>query len=140
MNGSFVREISRLHQVIEGWTTGELPETEEAFDGFAAALEPSFVIINPGGSMERRDYVVDRFRQRYGARGGVGFGIAIAEANVRQTVGDHALVTYHEIWTKEASPAGTILASAWLRGNERTPGGIGWLHLHETWLTPPPPA
>ncbi len=138
MTDVFVREVVRLHQVIEGWTTGQVLETADAFAGFADALEPDFVIINPDGQTETRDSVVGRFRQRHGARSGVGFQIGIAEATLRQTVDHHGLVTYHEIWTKHGGPAGTILASAWLHLNDGTPGGVGWLHLHETWLTPPP--
>ena len=138
-NGSiFLSEVSRLHTVIEGWTTGRLPETDEAFAGFADALDPQFVLINPEGSIERRDHVVTRFRQRHGARGAHAFRITIAEARLRFVLADHALVNYEEHWHRGDDPAGTILASAWLRHTKRAPGGVGWLHLHETWLTPPP--
>ena len=133
----FVGEVVRLHEVIEGWTTGRLPETDAAFAGFADALGPDFIIINPEGSIETREHVVPRFRERYGARG-ASFRIVIDDAALRLMHGEHALVTYQEIWRRGDDPAGTILSSAWLRRDDTAPGGVSWLHLHETWLTPPP--
>ena len=133
----FVGEVVRLHEVIEAWTTGRLPETYAAFAGFADALGPDFLIINPQGSAEPRGHVVPRFRERHGARG-PSFRITIDNAALRLTQGDHALVTYQEIWSLGEEPAGTILSSAWLRREDTAPGGVLWLHLHETWLTPPP--
>ena len=66
----FVGEVVRLHEVIEGWTTGRLPETDAAFAGFADALGPDFIIINPEGSIETREHVVPPGSVSGMARGG----------------------------------------------------------------------
>ncbi len=133
----FVPEVVRLHETIEGWTTGRLPETDAAFAGFADALGPDFFIVNPEGATETREHVVTRFRQRHGKRG-ADFRIMVDDAKLRFVHGDLALVTYQEFWRRDGGPAGTILSSAWLQRDEAAPGAVLWLHLHETWLVPPP--
>ena len=133
----FTKEVIRLHEVIEGWTTGRLPETDAAFAGFADALGSEFQIINPEGVMETRQHVVSRFRQRHGARG-PSFTISIGDAKCRLFEAEFGLVSYQEIWRRGEEPAGTILSSAWLRTDAVAPGGVLWLYLHETWLVPPP--
>jgi len=130
-----IKEIHRLHQAIEGWTTGALPNTEEAFAAFAGAFAPNFVIINPNGKAEAASHVVPRFRDRHGERSR-DFSIRITNEEVHDVTGDRALVTYREHWLHRAEEQSVILSSALMQADADRPGGFAWLHLHETWMRP----
>ncbi len=132
-----VQEVQRLHRVIVDWTTGAVPDTDENFTPFAEAFAPTFAIVNPSGEIEGVDGVLARFRERHGERAGRQFAIRITDEAVRDLAGDTALVVYQEHWFHGAQEQSVILASALLRADPNRPGGIAWLHLHETWLRPP---
>ncbi|MCX8230298.1 MAG: hypothetical protein OTJ45_00575 [Alphaproteobacteria bacterium] len=132
-----VEEIHRLHRAISDWTTGAIPNTEESFAAFAESFGPEFIIINPNGESEAAATVVPRFRERYCERGGLGFSIRITDEDVRDISGDRALVVYQEHWLHGPEEQSVILSSALMQADLRRPGGIAWLHLHETWLRAP---
>ncbi|MEQ8248725.1 MAG: hypothetical protein RID42_13700 [Alphaproteobacteria bacterium] len=132
-----VGEVHRLHRVIADWTTGTIPDTDDGFAGFADAFAPTFEIVNPNGAREAATDVVPRFRLRHGERGGRDFSIRITHEDVRPLSDDTALTVYQEHWFHGASEQSVILASAVLRLDKVRPGGVAWLHLHETWLRAP---
>jgi hypothetical protein len=132
-----IEEVHRLHRAIANWTTGAIPNTEESFGAFAESFGPGFIIINPNGKSEAATTVVPRFRERYGERGGRDFSIRISDEDVRDVSGDRALVVYQEHWLHGAEEQSVILSSALLQVDPTRPGGVAWLHLHETWLRAP---
>ena len=132
-----VTEVERMHQAIEGWTTGSAPETEQSFQQFASALAPGFMIINPDGLAEDRETIVSRFHGLYGARADRAFRIEIREPSLHQDSADTALITYHEHWFEGAAECSVIIATALLALERERPGGFAWRHLHETWLRAP---
>ncbi len=132
-----VTEVERMHQAIEGWTTGSAPETEQSFQQFASALAPGFMIINPDGLAEDSESIVSRFHGLYGARAGLGFRIEIREPAIRLDSADATLITYHEHWFEGATERSVIIATALLAPAPATPGGFAWRHLHEAWLRAP---
>lgn len=135
--GSAVTEVERMHQAIEGWTTGSAPETEQSFQQFASALAPGFMIINPDGLAEDRETIVSRFHGLYGARAGRAFRIEIREASLHQDSADATLITYREHWFEGTNERSVIIATALLAPEPETPAGLAWHHLHETWLHAP---
>ena len=137
LDSPYAAEVRRLHEVIAGWTTGALTNSDEVFAGFARALAPGFVIVNPEGIAEDRDTVVPRFRGLYGKRAGRDFRIEIHESVVHRVSDGLALVTYHEHWFESAAEGSVIIATALLEPNPDAPGALAWRHLHETWLRPP---
>ena len=136
-DAAYVAEVRRLHEVIAGWTTGALPNSDELFGAFSSALGPGFMIINPEGAAEDREAVVSRFRGLYGTRAARDFRIEIHEPAVRLETADLTLVTYHEHWFEGAEERSVILATALFQPELEAPGGLAWRHLHETWLRPP---
>lgn len=132
-----VAEVRRLHEVIAGWTTGALPNSDEEFAAFSSTLAPGFMIINPEGAAEDREAVVSRFRGLHGTRAARDFRIEIHEPAIRLETADLTLVTYHEHWFEGAEERSVILATALLQPELQAPGGLVWRHLHETWLRPP---
>ncbi len=131
-----VNEIHRLHEAIAGWTTGTLPNTEEAFSMFADSFAPTFVIINPNGKAETAADVVPRFRDRHGERSR-DFSIQITNEDVRDISNNRALVVYQEHWLHRKVEQSVILSTALMQVDSSRPGGFVWLHLHETWMRPP---
>jgi hypothetical protein len=137
VGGACVEEIHRLHRAIADWTTGAIPNTEEAFGAFANSFGSGFIIINPNGESEAAATVVPRFRERHAERGGRDFSIQISDEDVRDVSGDRALVIYQERWLHGPEEQSVILSSALLQIDASRPGGVAWLHLHETWLRAP---
>lgn len=131
-----INEIHRLHRAIAGWTTGALPNTEEAFSAFAGSFAPAFVIINPNGKAESATHVVPRFRERHGERSR-DFSIQITNEDVRDISNNRALVVYQEHWLHREVEQSVILSTALMQVDSNGPGGFIWLHLHETWMRPP---
>ncbi len=132
-----VGEVHRLHRAIADWTTGVAPNTDDGFAAFSGAFAATFEIVNPNGAREAVADVVPRFRQRHGERGGREFSIRITNEDVRPLSDDTALIVYQEHWFHGSIEQSVILASAVLKCDPARPGGIAWLHLHETWLRAP---
>lgn len=132
-----LREVHRLHRVIVDWTTGAVPDDDRSFAPFADAFAPSFLIVNPEGVVETGASVVSRFRKRHGERAALDFAIRITDEDVRRVTGQQALIIYQEHWLHGTTEQSVILASALLEVDAARPGGVAWLHLHETWLKPP---
>lgn len=132
-----LREVHRLHRAIVDWTTGAVPDDDRSFAPFAEAFAPTFLIINPEGAAESVSSVVSRFRKRHGERAALDFGIRITDEDVRLVTGKQALIVYQEHWLHGTVEQSVILASALLEVDAARPGGVAWLHLHETWLRPP---
>ena len=130
-------EVRRLHTVIADWTTGAVAERDENYAPFADALAPGFVIINPGGVEEVRETIVPRFRGLYAYRAGRDFRIEIHEPILRRDLGERGLITYREHWFEGEREASVIFSTALLEATDSAPGGMAWLHLHETWLRAP---
>ena len=108
-----------------------------SFAPFADALLPGFTLINPDGRTEDRAAVVDRFRARHGGRAGRDFRIEIQWSGVCARGPDWGLVRYDELWWEGTELTASIRGSALLRSGAAatgTPAGIGWQHLHETWV------
>ena len=127
----FIDEVENLHKFIQGWLTGSVPKTEEAFSCFREALDASFEIIHPTGSAEHCQELVKSFWSAHGVRETT-FTIEIRNLNHRLTFGDFALVTYEE-WQFGESTTGRV-SSVLFRKRENE-NKIRWVHLHETWIS-----
>ena len=137
VGSAYFEEIHRLHRAISDWTTGAVPNTEETFAAFAESFATGFIIINPNGVSEAAATVIARFRERYCERSGRNFSIRITDEDVRYISDKCALVVYKEHWLQGPDEQSVILSSALMEADLSRPGGIAWLHLHETWLLAP---
>lgn len=126
------REVVALHEVIEGWLAGTLPETDGAYSNFSAAMGHDFEIISPTGVHSDRDTIVASLRGAHGSRQ-ASFSIAIRNIKTRALLPPLALLTYEE-WQFEEGGTTARLSSVLLREDPSTPRGIAWVHLQETWL------
>jgi Uncharacterized protein conserved in bacteria len=133
-----VREIESLHQFFEGWLSGGLLNTDEAFRRLDQALAPEFQLIHPSGEWRSRDDILTGLRQAYSCQPGL--TIEIEDVRLRQEREELVVATYEE-WQlserKEGGRLSTVVFARRSEGPEGNPNGLRWLHVHETWLQEP---
>lgn len=116
-------EIVRHHEVIAGWLTGTLPRS--AIDDFAAAHTPAFTMVTPDGELLTWPEVLALVTAAHGTAPGLTIGIrdvtVVAEAGALLVAG------YTEAHPERARRSTVVF--------ERSPGGLRWVHLHETWAS-----
>jgi hypothetical protein len=139
------REVVELHTFFEDWFTGRLPDRDDAFERVEQVLSPRFVLVIPEGRIIRRAELISSLRNRHGARSEAldestsdDFDIWIDSIEIQIEDGDLVVATYEE-WQRiepedgETEEKGRISSVVFTR-NDDMPHGLGWQHLHETWL------
>lgn len=123
-------EIERLHAFISGWFRGEY--ATEAFDsGFAAALHPDFVNIQPSGEALSRDQLLDPILSAHGANSD--FRISIEDARIIAEYPGCVVATYVEFQkgARNSAPENRRRSTAVF---ETHGDRLIWRHLQETAL------
>ena len=69
------KEVVELHEFFQQWFTGELPQTDEAFDRFVSVMAESFHIVSPAGRIMQRDPILEAVHDSARGRGSVLFGL-----------------------------------------------------------------
>ena len=126
-------EVEGLHAFFHDWFVAELPDTDEAYARFADALADEFTIITPAGIVTGKEDLIARLRESHGSGKEQGVKIWIRGFEVRKEMGDLVLVNYEE-WQEIGTRRTGRVSSALLKRDPEAPGGLSWLHLHETWL------
>jgi len=124
-------EIVALHQFFQGWFTGMLPQTADAFARVADVLHADFAIISPAGKLTARDPLLAGLHDVYGRR--TQFRIWIENVRLHHHVDDVLVATYEE-WQQDASQTTARLSTVIFHTKLGLPNGLQWLHVHETWL------
>ena len=124
-------EITSLFSFFQDWMLGELENSDEVFDRCESALAPTFELISTGGESIGLQPLLLSLRGAHGSR--QDFEIRV-ENFVCHTFGeDTALITYEE-WHRLGEEHKGRVATALLTRSAPAPGGVQWLHVHETWL------
>jgi hypothetical protein len=123
-------EPRRMHEAIEAWFT-----EGDDLAPFADALAEEFRIVSPDGTTRDRAAIVESMREADGVHAGEDPPFVVEVRNVEhpESVADRHLVTYEEHQRVEGEWEART-SSAWLREDAEAPGGLVWVHLHETWL------
>ncbi|WP_435129511.1 hypothetical protein [Halobaculum sp. D14] len=126
-------EVEALHDFIEDWFAGRLPET--AFDHPEAALADDFRLITPRSERRDKDSVLSTLRSAHASKSGSvpPFEISIERLTVRDDGDDHCLLTYEE-WQRDDGDRTGRRSTALFRPAEAAPNGVEWVHLHESWI------
>lgn len=119
-------EIHRLHGAFEVWFGGA---GEEDFSPIDGALAPGFAMVTPGGDVVERAALVERLRA---ARGRRDVRLEVTIDRTTRLDPTTVLVLYRERQREAGGDARVILSSAVLRRDPAAPGGMRWLHVHET--------
>jgi len=125
-------EIEALHRFFEEWFSGLQPNSDAAFARVTRALASDFTLVPPSGEALDRVALVDRIRRGHGTRDRSRFHIRTRRVKVRTVTAGVALATYEEWHGAERR-----ISSAVFRREALAPGGVLWLHVHETWLPAP---
>lgn len=134
---SVAREIADLHRFFQDWFRGEIPETDEAFARFDRALAPGFVIVSPDGAALDRATIIEAVRRGYGRDKSA--RVWVEGARVVHNVGDAVVATYVEWQSLAGADPRARISTAVFEPDRDAPGGLRWIHVHETWLPQPTP-
>jgi hypothetical protein len=127
-------EVVELHEFFEGWLTGALPSTDQAYARLVDAVAREFLLISPGGERIPRERLLTELRAGHGSRPGWKMWVENAELRFR---GAELVVATYEEWHRYADGTTTArLATAVFRVQAGAPNGLAWLHVQETWLRP----
>ena len=128
------REVARLHLAFSHWYRAEVaPDDDQFTESIANAFAPDFVLVSASGSIRDRETVLRAARNAYGNRRETPFDIATTFCSSQQLDETIAIVVYKE-WQTIAGLLTGRTATAVFSRNDGLPGGVEWLHVHETWL------
>ena len=135
MESQCEQEVRGFHAFLRDWLAGAVPRRAEAFARFSGALDGALEVVSPLGTVTGREALVEEFEGLHGALAGDAdaFDIWIENFRCRRVVGDHAVVVYEE-WHRRRGATSARLSTALFRREATAPGGVAWLHVHETWL------
>lgn len=122
-------EVVSLHRFFERWMGGVLDRTEDAFERVRAALAPEFEMLTRVGVRLDRDRLLESVWENHGTR--EGFAIGIRDVRVRALGDGYALATYQE-WQTSPDGEDGRLSTALFRVDDAAPGGVVWVHVHES--------
>ena len=129
-------EIEAVHAFFVEWFGGHIPADDAVFDKrLLARFDERAQLVQPGGQQLSLAELSAGMRRAHGAS--PDFRIAIRNVAVEREHGEWILATYEE-WQVNAKnskpPDNGRLSSVLFRRDDAAPGGLVWLHVHETWL------
>jgi hypothetical protein len=142
MGGEARAEVEDIHRFFVDWFGGRCENSDAVFaKRLTRRLAPGFALIQPDGTLLERGALLGMLRHSFGRDPEL--EIEIREVDSREIAADTLLVSYQEWHTRSvfsSRAAAGRLSSAVMRRDPELPGGLLWLHLHETWLVNSPPA
>ena len=124
-------EIVELHQFFQDWYNNILPPTDENFARCINVLHPSFRIILPSGDQILYQTLLEILRNAHGSRRNM--RIWIKHIQALHQFEDLVLATYEE-WQEIDGQVNSRLSTVLFHKAPKTPNGLRWLHVHETWI------
>lgn len=121
-------EVLSLHECLEGWLRGTIPQSGAGLNRLEQALADDFYVIHPSGDMGSRQDVLRAFGSAYGTKGR-DYRLQIERIALQAVAPDLILVTYRE--THHTEPKRARVSTALLR-HEHGNGTFRWLFLQET--------
>jgi hypothetical protein len=124
-------EINDLHQFFQDWYNNQLSPTDENFARCMNVLHPNFRIIFPNGDQVQYQTLLEILRNAHGSR--INMRIWIKHIQVLHQIGELVLATYEE-WQEIDDQLNARLSTVLFQKAPKTPNGLHWLHIHETWI------
>jgi hypothetical protein len=134
--GEIVHEVDDLHNLFLAWYAGEHAKNRNWYDlNIASRMDSGFSIVAPDGAVLDYGQILDLIYEGHGMSNE--FRIKTRYARMLWQSGDFLLIAYEE-WQHHAvntpvSENGRISTALLIR-DASLPGGLRWLHVHETWL------
>ncbi|MEE2941741.1 MAG: DUF4440 domain-containing protein [Planctomycetota bacterium] len=118
-------EIAELHDRFARWFNDR---DEAAIAGIEGALAPGFVMVTPSGRLQERDELMLALRASGGRR-----PIELATRVLRvEALGAGRSMAVYEETQREKGQTRIIVSTALFEQASGSPGGVRWLHVHET--------
>jgi hypothetical protein len=135
-------EVQDLHRFFVTWFRGRCDNTDEVFErDLTRRFAPDFALLQPSGVIVERGTLLGMIRHTWGTCPDL--EIDIREVTAQAIGGETIVVTYQE-WHRNAIDVWPVdagrLSSAAMRVDPEQPGGLLWLHVHETWISESLPA
>ena len=129
-----VREVKRLHLVLEDW----YGKIRGNIDPIENALAADFTWIGPDGGVADRSASVTAWNERRESytEAATPVGVDLEDVSLQRSIYGVHQMTY----TKHVAVDGdtrSFTCSLWLRETERAASGLQWLHLTETRIAEP---
>lgn len=121
-------EIPRLHGAFEAWYDKDRSPPD--FKDISGALTRSFQMVSPSGRLMGRKQTLALIR---GAKESRLVQISVEVQSVRPIGLNEALAIYLER-QREAGVERVLVSTALFRRAPEAPGGVEWVHVHETLL------
>ena len=126
-------EVVGLHNFFVAWFRGTTGKSENNFQRLSSVLATEFEIIKPDGSRLDKKELLDDIWAFHGGYRDIAFSIEIKNYQIRPIQELLFIITYEE-WTQLEDNLDARLSTAIFTNKEGTQNGVGWLHVHETWL------
>ncbi|NVJ12689.1 DUF4440 domain-containing protein [Myxococcus sp. AM010] len=124
-------EVIEFHRVLEAWLRGTGPAAASGTDRMANAFAPDCTLYAPSGMAEKKPVLLERLSKARGAQPDMKITIDdFAPVWARDEV---ALVRYVE-WREAGGQKTGRYATVLFQAAPAAPGGVVWLHIHETWM------
>lgn len=139
MNELCHAEVFAFHRFLTHWYTAKEPQDKLLFTEFTDVLTSDFELVTPDGRIFNRKQLAERVWEAYGAhaRAQRPFKVWVEEFRGRPLSPDLHLCTYEE-WQWVDGRTRIRQTSAIFRKSDLARSGVEWVHVHETWMRPPP--
>lgn len=137
----WLREIVELHELFEQWLGADTSGRAAAATGDAAAdatmdrleraLCPDFAMVTPSGKVVGREALVSGLAAARGSRPGL--RIEIQDPSLVAETPTLTVARYTEVQHSEGNTTRRVSSVVFER-SEGGGNGLGWLHLHESWV------
>lgn len=136
-------EIHRLHDFFVVWFRAEIAKDDDAAfaSSLVASMDAGFRLVNPQGISTDRGPLLEALRGAYGCRTGQIFQISCRNVQIlhklpveREGSATHVYLVSYEEWQLVGETETARLSSVWFEDDPSAPGGLRWLHVHETWM------
>lgn len=118
-------EIADMHARFVRWFNDGEDAAMQDVDG---ALAPGFVMITPSGRLQEREELMVALRAAGGRRP---CELSTRVIRIEAVSPDRSLAVYEET-QREKGQERTIVSTAIFERADDAPGGVRWLHVHET--------
>lgn len=125
-----IKSIKELHIFIESWLIGGIDKSKQKFQYFKDALGEEFIIINPNGSIQTKQDIVNDFWEAHGVQPEK-FKISILDIKVRYESKNMCMLTYIE---EQKNTVKSARISTVIFQKSAVKEQVYWAHLHETWV------
>lgn len=122
-------EVEGLHAFFREWYRGDIENSEDDFSRLAGAIAGDFTLILSNGIAVDRDQLLTMMRSEYGTKK----DMVMRVQNFRfiLSAADTYLMTYEE-YGKAGGHEKVARITAVMRRSKKAPGGLEWVHLHES--------